>query len=82
MQTITATVRAAIKDCDKWYATRSRNIRTLTEPINALWIEIEYHTRRMEWAEARGMEDSVALHCRHILDYLERIQVQAQEARN
>ncbi len=81
MQTKTARVRAAIADCEVWYAMRERNIRTLTERINALWIEVEHHICRMELAEEMGMEANADLHLEHILRKLAHIQIQAQEAR-
>lgn len=81
MQTKTAQVRAAIADCEGWYTARSRNIRTLTEPINALWIEVEYHACRMELAEAGGMDKCADFHLEHILRNVTRIHARAQEAR-
>ena len=81
MPTKTVQVRAAIADCDRWYAARSRNIRTLTEPINAFWIEIDYHLTRMELAEASSMEVCADFHIEHILRLLARIQIHAEQVR-
>lgn len=75
-------VKSAIADCDLWYLTRDRNIRTLTERIEAMWFEVEHHVAQMEQAERARDHSAVADNLDRILRYLTRIHAEAEQFRS
>ncbi len=82
MPTKTDRVKSAIADCDLWYLTRNRNIRTLTERIEAMWFEVEHHVAQMEQAERERNHEAVANNFDRILRYVTRIRAEAEQFRS
>ena len=82
MPTKSDRVKSAIADCDLWYLSRDRNIRTLTERIEAMWFEIEHHVAQMEQAERARDHEAVSDNLNRILNYLTRIQTEAEQFRS
>lgn len=67
-------VKAAIALCDEWYAAMDYDIRTLTERIEALWLEVEHLLSLMEEAERENNKEAATRYLDRVIYYIVRIQ--------
>jgi hypothetical protein len=78
MQAQSDRVKAAIALCDEWYATMDYDIRTMTERIDALWLEVEHLLSLMEQAEWENDREATANALERVIYYVTRIQGQVK----
>lgn len=74
MQARSECVKAAIARCGMWYEARDCNIRTLTERIEALWLEVEHLLCLMEQAERENDREAAANTLKRVIHHVARIQ--------
>ena len=78
MQTKSDRAKAALALCYTRYASTNRDIRTLTERIDALWYEAEHHLGLMKQAERDGDAQAVQ-HClERVIYFVTRIQAETK----
>lgn len=74
-------VKSALALCHAWYAKMDHNIRTLSERIDAMWHEVDYHVDLMEQAELEDDAETATACLERVIHFLMRIEAEANAAR-
>lgn len=81
MQTKSDRVKIALVLCYQWYERMDRNIRTLSERIDAMWHEVDHFVGLMEQAELEDDAETATFCLERVIHFVTRIQAEAHATR-